>query len=170
MVKCHTILANVVPNETFASDSALDAADRVLLEALLDDGRLSHRELAERTGISPATVNRRIRRLEDTGVIQGTSVRLDAEEVGWGLTVIVGLRIMKGHLREVQEDIARDHRVFGVYDVTGEWDGIVLARCKDRRDLDDLAKTTLSSDHITRSNTMVVLKTVHEDAIVGLPS
>lgn len=155
--------------ETNVAKKALSAADRLLLEALVQDGRQSHRELAERTGMSAATVNRRVNRLEASGVLQGTSARIHAESVGWGLTVIIGLRIQKGHLRQVQEQIATDPRVFGVYDVTGEWDGIVLARCQDRPDLDELAKTTLSSDFITRSNTMVVLKTVHEDAIVRPP-
>lgn len=149
---------------------AADDHDRAVLARLLVDGRASHRELARRTGLSLGTVNRRMRRMEQTGVLRGTAPRIAAEAVGWALTVIVGLRIEKGHLRTVQEQIAQDARVFGVYDVTGEWDGVVLARCRDRADLDDLAKSTLSAPHIQRTNTMVVLKTVAEDAIVRLPA
>ncbi len=147
----------------------VDDTDRRLLRALVSDGTQSNRDLSEATDISPATVNRRLRRMEETGVLLGISALVDAEAVGWGLTVIVGLRIDKGHLRTVQEGIAKDPRVFAVYDVTGEWDGMVLARCQDRRDLDDLAKTTLSSHHIQRTNTMVVLKTVAERSIVSVP-
>ena len=69
----------------------------------------------------------------------------------------------------MQKTIAKDPRVFGVYDVTGEWDGIILARVRDRADLDDLAKTTLSAPHINRTNTMVVLATVAEEAVVRVP-
>jgi len=147
----------------------VDDTDRLLLRALVSDGRQSNRDLAAATGVSPATVNRRVRRLEDEGVLRGVSALVDAEAVGWGLTAIVGLRIDKGHLRTVQQRIAGDPRVFAVYDVTGEWDGMVLARCRDRRDLDDLAKTTLSSPHIQRTNTMVVLKTVLENSVVLVP-
>lgn len=154
---------------TPAPRQPLDRFDRSLLEALVGDARLSHRELARRTGLGLATVGRRLARLEADGVLHGTTARLAAEAVGWGLTVLVGLRIDKGHLREVQEQVARDPRVFGVYDVTGEWDGFVLARLKDRADLDDFAKTTMSLPRIQRSNTMVVLKTVLEDALVRLP-
>lgn len=149
--------------------SALDDTDRTLLRALRQDGRASHRDLAARTGMSLATVNRRVRRLEDRGVITGYTAVLDPHAVGWAMTVIVGLRIMKGHLRTVQKEISRDPRVFAVYDVTGEWDGMVLARVRDRADLDDLAKTTLSQEHIQRTNTMVVLATVEEEAAPGLP-
>jgi len=158
-----------MPRGTNAQKGEVGLQDRLLLHELLQDGRLSHRELARRTGLSLATVNRRVRQLERDDVLLGATVRVDAEAVGWGLTAIVGLRIDKGHLREVQEAVAEDPRVFGVYDVTGEWDGFVLARLRDRADLDDLAKTTLSRPHIQRTNTMVVLKTVKEDAFVRLP-
>lgn len=147
----------------------LDAQDRRLLEELTLDGRASHRDLAERTGSSLATVNRRIRQLESTGVIRGYTALVDPEAVGWTLTAVIGLRIDKGHVRAVHEKIRGDPRIFGVYDITGEWDGLVLVRLRGREDLDDLVKTTLSLPHIQRTNTMVVLKTVHEKAVVGVP-
>ena len=143
--------------------------DRLLLQALVEDGRASHRALAERTGLSLATVNRRVRSLEASGVIRGYAARVQPEAVGWSLTAIIGLRIDKGHVRTVQQELAADSRIFGVYDVTGEWDGIVLARLRDREDLDALVKSTLSAPHIQRTNTMFVLKTVLEDALVNLP-
>ena len=147
----------------------LDGQDRTLLQELLLDGRASHRELAERTGYSLATVNRRIRSLEADKVIRGYTALVDPEAVGWTLTAVIGLRIDKGFVRSVHEKISSDPRIFGVYDVTGEWDGLVLVRLRDREDLDDLVKTTLSLAHINRTNTMVVLKTVLEKAIVNVP-
>jgi DNA-binding Lrp family transcriptional regulator len=149
--------------------SPLDDMDKAILDALIDDGRASHREIAERTGISLATVNRRVRSLEDRGVIQGYTALIDPEAAGWHLNAIIGLRIDKGHLRTVQQAMAKDPRVYGVYDVTGEWDGVLLARLQDRRDLDDLAKTTLSKPHVQRTNTMVVLETVLEQRRVRAP-
>lgn len=155
--------ATNVPKQT------LDEDDRKLLKAVVADGRASHRRLAVKTGLSLATVNRRIHRLEKSGVIKGYHAQIDAEAAGWTLTAIVGVRIDKGHIREVQKTVSKDPRIFGVYDVTGEWDGLVLARLRDRADLDDLAKTTLSGPHIQRTNTMFVLATVAEDAIVRVP-
>lgn len=159
----------MLPAETDAPPAPLSPQDRLLLEALLKDGRASHRELARRTGLGLATVNRRVHQMERSGLLRGAAARLDPERVGWGLTVLVGMRIDKGHLREVQKQVAEDPRVFGVYDVTGEWDGFVLARLRDRADLDEFVKTTMSLPHIQRTNTMVVLKTVLEQAIVALP-
>jgi DNA-binding Lrp family transcriptional regulator len=146
--------------------SNLDETDRTILRELVQDGRASHRDLAERTGISLATVNRRVRALEESGTIRGYAALLDPGRLGWGLTAIIGLRIEKGHVRAVHEAIAKDPRIFGVYDITGEWDGMVLVRLRDREDLDDLVKGTLSLEHIQRTTTMIVLKTVLERAVV----
>ena len=156
-------------DEAKASRGELDHQDRTILQELLADGRASHRELAERTGFSLATVNRRIRSLEAGRVIRGYTALVDPEAVGWTLTAVIGLRIDKGYVRSVHEKISGDPRIFGVYDVTGEWDGLVLVRLRDREDLDDLVKTTLSLAHIQRTNTMVVLKTVLEKAVVNVP-
>lgn len=158
-----------MPRGTPVAKPALDDQDRRLLQELLRDGRASHRELAERTGSALATVNRRVRALEAAGVVRGYAALVDPEAVGWTLTAVIGLRIDKGFVRSVHEEISSDPRIFGVYDVTGEWDGLVLVRLRDREDLDDLVKTTLSLPHIQRTNTMVVLKTVLEKAVVGVP-
>ncbi|MES2155075.1 MAG: Lrp/AsnC family transcriptional regulator [bacterium] len=154
---------------TPVSPPSLDRVDRMLLRELAKDGRASHRDVAERTGLSLATVNRRIRQLEADKTIRGYAVLADAEQLGWTLTAVIGLRIEKGFVRAVHETIAKDPRIFGVYDVTGEWDGLVLVRLRGREDLDDLVKSTLSLPHIQRTSTMVVLKTVLESSVVNVP-
>jgi DNA-binding Lrp family transcriptional regulator len=140
----------------------LDRTDRDIIRSLERDARMSLRSVAEEIGVSLGTVSNRLKRLEDTGVIKGYRVEIDPDKVGWGLTVVVGLRIEKGRLLELQRVIAKDSRVLGVYDVTGEFDSMILARAKDRSDLDDLSKTVLSMDGIKRSVTHFVLNTVKE--------
>jgi DNA-binding Lrp family transcriptional regulator len=90
--------------------------------------------------------------------------------MGWTMTIMAGLRIVKGRMIDVQTKIAADPRVFAVYDVTGEWDSMVLARVKDREDLDNLTKTVFTLDGVSRSFTHVVLNTVKEDGMPKPPS
>ena len=144
------------------SSMDLDDTDRAIIKCLESDARMSLRSVAETIGVSLGTVSNRLRRLESSGVVTGYTIRLDAEKAGWGLTVVVGLRIEKGRLLELQRRIAEDHRVLGVYDVTGDFDSMVVARAVDRGDLDDLSKTVLSLDGISRSVTHFVLNTVKE--------
>ena len=144
----------------------LDATDRDLLAALLEDARISQRGLAKRVGVAQGTITNRLRRLEGMGVIKGYTVLLDADSIGWTMTVITGLTIQKGSMIDVQQQIAADPRVFAVYDVTGDYDSMVLARVRGRKDLDDLTKTVFTLQGVQRSFTLVVLNTVKEDGRV----
>ncbi|MEC7273065.1 MAG: Lrp/AsnC family transcriptional regulator [Candidatus Thermoplasmatota archaeon] len=148
----------------------LDTTDRDLLAALLEDARISQRGLAKRVGVAQGTITNRLRRLEEMGIIRGYTVLLDAESIGWTMTVITGLRIQKGSMIDVQQQIAADPRVFAVYDVTGDYDSMVLARVRGRKDLDDLTKTVFTLEGVQRSFTQVVLNTVKEDGRVVPPS
>jgi DNA-binding Lrp family transcriptional regulator len=148
----------------------LDTTDRALLAALLEDARISQRGLAKRVGVAQGTITNRLRRLEEMGIIKGYTVLLDAESIGWTMTVITGLRIQKGSMIDVQKQIAADPRVFAVYDVTGDYDSMVLARVRGRKDLDDLTKTVFTLKGVQRSFTQVVLNTVKEDGRVVPPS
>ena len=147
----------------------LDDTDRRLLAVLLEDARISQRGLAQRIGVAQGTITNRLRRLEDRGVIKGYTVLLEPESIGWTMTVITGLRIEKGSMINVQQNIAADPRVFAVYDVTGDYDSMVLARVQSRKDLDDLTKTVFTLKGVQRSFTQVVLNTVKEDGRVLPP-
>ena len=144
----------------------LDDTDRRILSVLQHDARASMRSISEEAGVSLGTVSNRVRRLEESGVIRGYTVMLDPEKAGWELTVVIGLRIQKGRLIEIQEKIAKDSRVYGVYDVTGDFDSMVIARARDRSDLDDLSKNVMSVDGVERSVTHLVLNTVKESSTV----
>ena len=141
----------------------LDKIDRAILQALLEDSRASQRELSRVVGVAQGTITNRLKKLESQNIIQGYSVVLDPESVGWSMTIMAGLRIAKGKMIDVQQKIAADPRVFSVYDVTGDWDSMVLARVRDRADLDNLTKTVFTLEGVTRSFTHVVLNTVKED-------
>ena len=140
----------------------MDDVDKKILRVLEADARTSLRKIGEEVGVALGTVSNRVRRLESLGVITGYTVLLDPDKSGWGLSVVIGLRIEKGRLIEIQEKIAKDNRVYGVYDVTGDHDSMILARGKDRDDLDDLIKNVLSMSGIERSVTHLVLNSVKE--------
>ena len=143
-------------------DCMVDETDRRILSVLQRDARTSMRKISEEVGVSLGTVSNRVHKLEEAGVIQGYTVLLDPEKIGWDLNVVIGLRIQKGRLIEIQEKIAKDPRVYGVYDVTGDFDSMVVARARDRSDLDELIKNVMSVDGVERSVTRLVLNTVKE--------
>jgi len=75
----------------------LDDIDRRILLELQSDGRMTNVELAKRAGISPPPCLRRVRRLEESGYIQGYHAQTDGQKLGWQIAffVIVGLESQK---------------------------------------------------------------------------
>lgn len=83
----------------------LDAIDRRILAALQGDARLSNVQLADAVGLSPSPCLRRVRLLEDAGVIRGYHAALARQEIGLGLTVFVSVKVSRHH--EVEADAFR---------------------------------------------------------------
>jgi Lrp/AsnC family leucine-responsive transcriptional regulator len=73
----------------------LDAIDRRILTILQENGRLSNQEIAERVNLSPSPCLRRIRRLEESGVIRSYVALLDAQKLGLDLLAYVNVRLEK---------------------------------------------------------------------------
>jgi Lrp/AsnC family leucine-responsive transcriptional regulator len=73
----------------------LDAIDRRILRALQGDGRMIYDALAAAVGLSPSAVLRRVKRLEDSGVIAGYVALVAPERVGLGLTAYLNVRLEK---------------------------------------------------------------------------
>jgi Lrp/AsnC family transcriptional regulator, regulator for asnA, asnC and gidA len=149
--------------------SSLDGLDRSILEELNVDARRSHRDIAERLKVSPTTVGMRIDRMERDGIIRGYVPLLDDEALGWELCATIGIRISKGKLREVEERLGKDPRAYAIYDVTGDFDALLIGRFRDRRDLDRFVKHALQDPNVERTNTQVVLNRVKEDRRVPVP-
>ena len=103
----------------------IDDTDRAILRALLADGGLSAKEVGLRVGLSQPAAWRRIRRLEETGVIRGRRLILDREKLGFGVVVFLGVKLaakgrldLEGFERAAQAipEVQIVQQVIGVYD------------------------------------------------------
>ncbi len=137
--------------------------DLRIIRALNQNARKSFRDLARELNLALSTVSNHVKKLEDSGYIKGYIPVLDPVRLGFDLAVIIGIKIAHGKLIDVQERIGRLPNVFGVYDVTGDWDSMLLARFRDREDLNDFIKDLLNIPHVERSMTQLVLNTVKEE-------
>lgn len=125
----------------------LDALDRAILGALLEDGRLSQVELAERIPLSATAIARRIRALEEKGVIQGYQARINRQALGLGMTVIVhiGLTSQNEDLLEAfEEAVAKAPSVVSCHLMSGEDDYLVTVMARDLADYERIHKEQLA--------------------------
>ncbi|GAB4520190.1 Lrp/AsnC family transcriptional regulator [Amphiplicatus metriothermophilus] len=118
---------------------SLDAQDRKILAALQKRGRLSSQELAEETGVSPATCWRRLKALEEAGVIEAYRAVLDREKLGLAVCAFVHVSIERQYpeyVDEIEEKIRRRPEVLECYATTGDADFTLRVVARDIADYD----------------------------------
>ena len=126
----------------------LDAIDRRILERLQQDGRLSNAELAEKVGLSSSPCWRRVKALEDAGVIKGYAALLDAKTVGLSVNVFVSVSLSTQNeksLAAFERAAAARPEVMECYLMTGPQDYLLRVVVSDPSDFE-----RLHSQHLTR--------------------
>ncbi|HEX5697956.1 MAG TPA: Lrp/AsnC family transcriptional regulator [Rhodoferax sp.] len=103
----------------------LDSVDRQLLAALQNDGRATVGELAERVSLSPSPCWRRVKQLEESGLIEGYHARLSRQKLGYGVTGFVQLQ-MENHTPQAAESFERAvvalPQVLSCHNLSGRYD------------------------------------------------
>jgi Lrp/AsnC family leucine-responsive transcriptional regulator len=113
---------------------SLDRTDLRILDIVQKHGRLSNQEIAERVSLSPSPCLRRIKRLEDSGVIRQYVALVDPEKVGLGLLAYVSLKLEKRGKMPIEEFVARVQswpEVAACYAMTGEMDYLLRVHVED---------------------------------------
>ncbi|MFW9826461.1 MAG: Lrp/AsnC family transcriptional regulator [Candidatus Thorarchaeota archaeon] len=153
-----------------SSLDVLSDLDIDILKKLSLDGRLSLRQLAKDLGNkSPVTIKNHVDNLENMEIITNYGVQINYEKLGYEIIAIIEITISKGKMFEVEEKIAENPNVFGVYDITGTFDALILARFKTREELSKMIKEIHKSPNVERTNTHFVLNTIKDtSSFIGL--
>ena len=141
----------------------MDELDNNIIISLNANGRKSYRHIAKELKVSFSTISNRVKKLEEEGIVERYIPVINKEKIGFELTAIINIKLTQGKLIEVQERISKDNHVSAVYDITGDWDSLIVAHFKDRRDLNSFIKKILSMDFVERSNTQLVLNIVKDE-------
>ena len=141
----------------------LDTTDRKVLNLLQQDGRMTNAELAERINLSASACLRRVRRLEDAGVIVGYAALVDQGAVGRSTSVFVEVTV--GSQSEVSLE-AFERAVQGCADVmecylmSGEADYLIRVVAADSTDFERVHKTLTRLPGLARTRSSFVLRTI----------
>lgn len=153
-------------------DVQLDAIDKAILNELQHDGRLSNQSLAERVHLSPSACLRRVKTLEDSGVIAGYVALLNPKAVGRHGTsyTIINLESTQAAIREAFEQAVRDtSEILDCVYVAGANDYLVRFAYRDAEDLERFHAEVLARlPGVVRSNSMLVLRTVKKTTALAI--
>ncbi len=136
--------------------------ERKILQSLNQDARKSFREVAKEVGTSTTAIYNNVNKLEETGVLKGYIPLIDEDLLGYKQIAIIALRIDQGKLGIVLKEIKKFPQVRAIFDITGDWDSILIGYFKDRNEMDSFLKKQLSLPHVERVITHVVLNVVKD--------
>ena len=128
---------------------SLDKKDRQIIQALQHDARQSLAALGRRIGLSQPAMSERVKRLEESGVIEGYAARVNLKAVGLGLQAVVRIKTTHEHIQRYQALFAAMPEVFDVVRVTGE--DCFIARCAfaEPADLERVVDTLAAHGSVT---------------------
>lgn len=150
----------------------LDRIDLKIIEALRKNARLSNQDLADRAGTSPSSCWRRVRALEDAGVLAGYHASLDAAAIGLPETVFVHISLTQHtpeNLALFDDLIARTPQILDCFAITGDYDYLLKVVARDMRSYHRfLRDRILRQPYISRAMTNVTMERLKETH--GLPA
>ncbi len=146
----------------------LDNKDYDIIRLVQSNARMPFKEIAKKLKVSEGTVFNRLEKLKKAGVIKGFKAMVDYERLGYDITSIICLRISNGKIQEVEAEISKMPEVLAVYDITGEYDAIIICKFRSRGKMNEFIKDLLTIKYMERTNTYLVLNTVKEDFTVNI--
>ncbi len=154
------------------AEAQLDSIDRAILCELQRDGRLSNVDLAQRVHLSPSACLRRVKQLEESGVIAQYVALLNARSVGQHGTsfTIINLESMNNRQLEAFEQAVRDApEILDCFYVAGSNDYLLRFAYRDAEDLERLhTEVLMRLPGVARLNSMLVLRTVKKTTALAL--
>lgn len=153
------------------SNARLEAEDVRILDHLQQDGRMTNQALSEAVGLSTSPCWRRVRHLEETGVIQGYGARLDRKQVGLGVLAFIRVKI-DSHSEAEAEDFSQQvsalKEVIACYSIAGDADFLLQVVAADLDSYADFAMSVVRRlPRIKEMQTTFVLKEIK--AFNGFP-
>jgi Lrp/AsnC family transcriptional regulator, leucine-responsive regulatory protein len=144
----------------------MDRVDRAILRHLMQQGRLSNTELADRVGLSPSPCLRRVRNLERAGVISGYHASVDLAALGRGFEVLVHVEMAiqdRATLEAFEAEIARIDEIVQCRRMFGQPDYLLWIATADLGAYERLYMTRLTNlPGVARTNSQFTMKTIKD--------
>ncbi|MEX3011178.1 Lrp/AsnC family transcriptional regulator [Hoeflea sp. TYP-13] len=149
----------------------IDEIDHKILHELQRDGGLSIESLAEKVHLSRNACWRRLRALEDGGVIKGRVALVDAEQIGCGLSVFIFIRTANHDpdwLAQFREAVVSLPEITGVHRTSGELDYVLRARVADVKAYDRLYQRLIARVPLADVNASFVMEDIKDTTALPL--
>lgn len=139
-------------------EKVLDEIDRDILRILQGNARTSYREVQDKLGISIGTIHNRIAKLKKNGVIEGYTLKLNNEKLGYKLTFLIRINCDGKFTEEILNDLTKIPEVCSVFHTTGEQSAALICRFQESSQVHDFIRELNKKEYIIRTVSNMVLK------------
>ncbi|MDH5380840.1 MAG: Lrp/AsnC ligand binding domain-containing protein [Cyclobacteriaceae bacterium] len=138
----------------------LDDIDRKILEALMKDAKKPYTEVAKKAFVSGGTVHVRMRKLEDAGIVEGTTLKVNYSKLGFDITAFIGIYLEKSALYDmVIEELRKINEINSIHYTTGNYSIFCKLYCRDTRHLKEILHDKIQMvEGIERTDTIISLE------------
>jgi Lrp/AsnC family leucine-responsive transcriptional regulator len=136
--------------------------DKKILSEVSVNARIPAKALARKIDVHPNTLLQRMKRLQTKGVIQGYHGYLDYNQLGFGLHMVIMMKlthINPGEDATKLKDVLNMKELEAFYALTGEWDAISIWRVRDRQHLSDIIRQITATPAVSKTLTNLILHT-----------
>ncbi|MBC6990663.1 MULTISPECIES: Lrp/AsnC ligand binding domain-containing protein [Hymenobacter] len=143
-----------------ARNYELDDTDRKILALLIDDAKMPYTEIARKVHVSGGTVHVRMARMEELGIVQGATLRIDYQKLGYGVIAFLGIYLLKSSMyNNVAEQLHKIPEVVNINYTTGNYSIFARLVCRDTQHLRDVLHDQIQLiDGIERTETLISLE------------
>ena len=150
----------------------LDRYDRAILNVLQQDARITNARLAEKVSLSESACLRRVRALEESGLIQGYAALIDQQKAGYPVNVFVSItldRQQQADLESFENAVRRIPEVMECYLMTGEHDYLLRLVVADLADFERVHSQHLTRlPHVARVQSSFAMRTVTRSTVLPM--
>lgn len=142
----------------------IDEIDKKILKFLIENTRTPFTEIAKSINVSAGTIHVRVKKLEDMGVIKGTSLTVDYERVGYEFVAYVGVLLTKTNKKDaVIDKLKKIPNVTVAHIVSGKYNIFCKIRAKNTSDAKDVIYRIDEIEEILRTESMISLEESFND-------
>jgi Lrp/AsnC family transcriptional regulator for asnA, asnC and gidA len=138
----------------------IDNVDLKILALLTDDAKMPYTEVAKKVFVSGGTVHVRMKKLEEMGIVQGTTLKMDYSKMGYDITAFLGIYLEKSSLYDqVIKKLYNIPEIVKVHYTTGNYNIFVKLHCRDTNHLKDVLHDKIQKvEGIERTETIISLE------------
>jgi Lrp/AsnC family transcriptional regulator for asnA, asnC and gidA len=138
----------------------IDNVDLKILALLTEDAKMPYTEVAKKVFVSGGTVHVRMRKLEEMGIVQGTTLKMDYSKMGYDITAFLGIYLEKSSLYDqVIKKLYNIPEIVKVHYTTGNYNIFIKLHCRDTNHLKDVLHDKIQKvEGIERTETIISLE------------